>query len=91
LDHDLSQHVQVETSKESNSLEQEASELDTKIDKDEVVCEERAPDNGEMEQFELINEVSTNENKVKSIFKVMFAYSVKPAHVLLGLSWVIKG
>jgi hypothetical protein len=76
LDHDLSQHVQAENIKESNSLEQEASELDTKIDKDEVVCEERASANGEMEQFEVINDVSTSENRVKSIFKVMFRYLV---------------
>ena len=85
MDQDLSQHVQAETIKESNSLEQEASKLDTKIDKDEVVSEEGASDNGEMEQFEVINDVSTSENKVKSIFKVMFEYSVKPADLLLEL------
>ena len=68
MDQDLSQHVQAETIKESNSLEQEASELDTKIDKDEVVCEEGASDNGEMEQFEVINDVSTSENKVSINF-----------------------
>ena len=85
MDQDLSQHVQAETIKESNSLEQEASELDAKIDKGEVVCEEGASDNGEVEQFEVLTDVSTSENKVKSIFKVMFGYSVKPADLLLEL------
>ena len=68
MDQDLSQHFQAETIKESNSLEQEVSELDTKIDKDEDVCEEGASDNGEMEQFKVINDVSTSENKVSINF-----------------------
>ena len=68
MDQDLSQHVQAETIKESNYFEQEASELDTKIDKDEVVCEEGASDNGEMEQFEVINDASTNRIEVKINF-----------------------
>ena len=64
----MSLHVHSETIKESNSLEQEASEHDTKIDKDEVVCEEGGSDNGEMEQFKVINDVSTTENKVSINF-----------------------
>ena len=66
----MSLHVHAETSKESNSLEQEASELDTKLDKDEVVCEEVGSDNGEMEQFKVINNVSTTENKVSINFRI---------------------
>ena len=66
MDQDLSQHIQAETIKESNVLEQEASELDTKID--EVICEEGASDNGEMEQFEVINDTFTSENKVSITF-----------------------
>ena len=67
MDQDLSLHVQAETIKESNSLEQEASELDTKIDKDEVVCEEGASDNGEMEQFEVIIDVSTGSVEAEAL------------------------
>ena len=65
MDHDLSQHVQAENIMESNSLEVVAPELDTKID---VVCEEGASDNSEMKQFEVINDVSTNDNEVKINF-----------------------
>ena len=82
MDQDLPEHVQAETISESNSLEQEGPELDTKID---VVCEEGASDNGQMEQFEVINDVSKSDNEVKSIFKVMFEYLVKPANFLLEL------
>ena len=46
-------------------MEVVAPELDTKID---VVCEEGASDNSEMKQFEVINDVSTNDNEVKINF-----------------------
>ena len=69
MDQDLPEHVQAETIKESNSLEQEGPELDTKID---VVCEEGASDDSEMKQFEVqfevINDVPTNVNEVKNNF-----------------------
>ena len=42
-------------------MEKEATELKAKIDTDEVACEDGASDNGEMEQFELIKDVSTKE------------------------------
>ena len=69
MDQDLPEHVQAETINESNSLEQEAPELDTKTD---VVCEEGASDDSEMKQFEVqfevINDVPTNVNEVKNNF-----------------------
>ena len=42
-------------------MEKEATELKAKIDTDEVACEDWASDYGEMEQFELIKDVSTKE------------------------------
>ena len=59
MDQDLHQHVQAEPIEKSYSLEKEATKLKAKIDTDEVAC--GASDNGEMEQFELIKDVSTKE------------------------------
>ena len=61
MDQDLPRHVQAEPLEKSNSFEKVATELKAKIDTDEVACEDGASDNSEMEQFELIKDVSTKE------------------------------